>query len=209
MKRFRIFYSKTENLRYVGNLDMQRIWERYLRRSGLKVAYSQGFHPQAKIQQACPLPLGFLSTDEQVDIYLNEDALNSDEVKQIITDTFQPGILINSVEEVELYGETITKLVTSSEYQIDLLEEFSIESLKTSSAELLGMSEILRKRRDKPYDLRPLIKSLAIDSPTVISMELVTLPSATGRPDEVIDALGISPEVARITRTKLNFIQSE
>jgi radical SAM-linked protein len=72
-QRFRITYARTEALRYIGNLDMQKVWERYVRRLKVPIAYSQGFHPQAKIQQACPLPLGFLSTCEITDIWVDDD----------------------------------------------------------------------------------------------------------------------------------------
>ena len=37
MERFRITFARTEPLRYTGNLDMQKVWERYLRRSGIPV----------------------------------------------------------------------------------------------------------------------------------------------------------------------------
>lgn len=50
MKRIRIHYAKTEGLRYTSNLDMQKVWERALRRAGLPLYYSQGFHPQPRIQ---------------------------------------------------------------------------------------------------------------------------------------------------------------
>jgi len=36
MKRIRIHYAKTEGLRYTSNLDMQKVWERALRRAGLR-----------------------------------------------------------------------------------------------------------------------------------------------------------------------------
>ena len=58
MERLRITYSKTAALRYTSNLDMHKIWERALRRARLPLAYSQGFHPQPRLTQACPLPLG-------------------------------------------------------------------------------------------------------------------------------------------------------
>jgi len=205
VKRYRVYYSKTEELRYVGNLDMQRIWERYLRRSGFKVAYSQGFHPQAKIQQACPLPLGFLSEDEQVDIYLNDDNYSESDVQHILIDTFQPGIQINQVFEVDLYSETITKLVTSSEYLVQLRDAPNELHLQASIEKLTNAESIIRTRRNKVYDLRPLIRTINFAVPDAITMDMVTLPSATGRPDEVIDALGIPIENALITRTKLNF----
>ncbi|MDP3186130.1 MAG: TIGR03936 family radical SAM-associated protein, partial [Anaerolineales bacterium] len=63
----RITFSKTGALRYTGHLDLQRIWERTARRAGLPLVYSQGFHPQPKIQIAAALPLGFSGRAELVD----------------------------------------------------------------------------------------------------------------------------------------------
>ena len=68
MLRVRITYTKSGGLRYTGNLDMHKIWERTMRRARLPLAYSQGFHPQPRINQASPLPLGMVSQVEMVDV---------------------------------------------------------------------------------------------------------------------------------------------
>ena len=44
--RIRITYSKTGMLRFIGHLDLQKLWERALRRADLPVRYSQGFNPK-------------------------------------------------------------------------------------------------------------------------------------------------------------------
>jgi len=71
--RLRITFSKTGPLIYIGNLDLHTLWERAARRADLALAYSQGFHPQPKIQFAAPLPLGFSSVCELLDMRLNQD----------------------------------------------------------------------------------------------------------------------------------------
>src|SRR5262249_3411975 len=40
--RFRLRFLKSEALRFVSHLELARVWERALRRSGLPVAVSQG-----------------------------------------------------------------------------------------------------------------------------------------------------------------------
>lgn len=75
--RLRITFSKSGGLRYTGHLDMQTTWERTIRRAGLPLAYTQGFHPGPKIQIASALPLGFIGRAEIVDIWLREDADSS------------------------------------------------------------------------------------------------------------------------------------
>ncbi|MBA4384294.1 MAG: hypothetical protein C0410_06130, partial [Anaerolinea sp.] len=54
MQRIRIHYFKGEDLQYIGNLDLHKVWERTFRRAQIKLAYSQGFHPQPRMHQACP-----------------------------------------------------------------------------------------------------------------------------------------------------------
>ena len=49
LTRVRITYGKTGALRYVGNLDMNTIWLRTLRRANLPLAYSKGFSSSAAL----------------------------------------------------------------------------------------------------------------------------------------------------------------
>src|SRR5512136_2650651 len=72
--RLRITFSKTGALRYTGHLDLQTVWERTIRRAGLPLAYTHGFHPGPKIQIASALPLGFIGRLEIVDIWLQESS---------------------------------------------------------------------------------------------------------------------------------------
>jgi hypothetical protein len=61
-----------------------------------------------------------------------------------------------------------------------------------------------RERRGKVYDLRPLVIDLTLDETEDgalrIHMHLYLMPGKTGRPDELIDALGLDPLAARIHR---------
>ena len=54
--RLRATFSKTMAMRYTGHLDVQRAWERALRRASLPLAYSQGFKPHPKLNLTAPLP---------------------------------------------------------------------------------------------------------------------------------------------------------
>jgi hypothetical protein len=64
---------------------------------------------------------------------------------------------------------------------------------------------ILRERRGKPYDLRPLIEEVSLVPEGKIFMKLAAREGATGRPEEVLDVLGIAFEETRIERTRLIF----
>lgn len=71
--RLRLTFAKTDAMRFTGNLDLHRTWERTIRRAGLPLAYSQGFHPQPRLNLASALPLGFTSQFEMVDVWLENE----------------------------------------------------------------------------------------------------------------------------------------
>ncbi len=120
MQRIRIYYSKTQALRYTGSLDVHKIWERTLRRARLPLAYSQGFHPQPKINQACPLPLGMLSRAEIVDIWL-EPELPMQQIVEQLSKSIPPGIEIDHLEAVDLHEPALQTRLAASRYQVTLL----------------------------------------------------------------------------------------
>jgi radical SAM-linked protein len=206
MERIRVTYAKTEPLRYVGNLDMQKVWERSLRRAHLPVAYSQGYHPQPRLNQACPLPLGMTSRHEMVDFWLTEE-LPADQVRQMLFKGVPPGIELADVGIVDLSLPSLQTQVKSSEYMVELLDPISPQELQDRISNLLGTASIIRTRRDKAYDLRPLVEELEMSESDEGSLRLRMLlaarEGATGRAEEVLAALDLYPSAARVERVKL------
>lgn len=205
-QRIRITYAKGVELQYTGNLDMHKVWERTFRRAHLPLAYSQGFHPQPKIQQAAPLPLGFTSSAEKLDVWLDTEETITSITKKLVS-TVQPGISIQQVAAIELNGEALPNLITAVEYRVTFDGPIDGEPLQKKITELLASEKIERTRRGKRYDLRPLIQSLTLSSaePAMLTVQLASLPGATGRPEEVLEELGLDPFAVDIERTKLLF----
>jgi radical SAM-linked protein len=207
--RLRITFSKSGPLRYSGHLDLHTIWERTVRRAGLPLAYTQGFHPGPKLQLASALPLGIIGRAEIVDIWLNDNDQPLDgRLKEVLQSAAPPGLTIASIEEVDDRSPALQTLVVTAEYEITLLDPVDVQGLETNISGLLEAASLPRERRGKPYDLRPLIESLSLlpddgDGHPRLHMRLVARQGATGRPEEVLDALGIADGVTRIERTCL------
>lgn len=202
--RYRIDYAKNNNMRYTSNLDIHKMWERTFRRAKLPLLYSQGFHPQPKIQQASPLPLGFLSRNEIVDFILTEN-LDINHLQELLSSSLPSGIEINGITQIELKTPALQTLSEASEYLIYFLDEFNLEKVKEDIADLLSKSSIQRIRRGKTYDLRPLVLELELvrENKPFIKMLLKSRESATGRPEEVLHELNIPVELTRIIRNKI------
>ena len=54
----RISFEKKNEASYISLLDLQRVMQRVLKRSGLPVWHTLGFNPHIYMTFACPLSLG-------------------------------------------------------------------------------------------------------------------------------------------------------
>ena len=66
-------FEKSERIRHIGHLDIQRSVQRGLRRSNLPVAYSNGFNPHILITFASALSTGACGLREIMDVTMAED----------------------------------------------------------------------------------------------------------------------------------------
>lgn len=202
--RYRINYSKNEGMRYTSNLDIHKMWERTFRRAKLPLAYSQGFHPQPKIQQASPLPLGFLSDSEIVDFFLTQE-MDLGSLQTALTKSLPAGISVNSILSVQTAEPALQTQTIAAEYDVYFLEEFDEKIIRQSIQALIKEASVMRIRRGKSYDLRPLLLDIEIivDEPIYLRMLLKSKDGATGRPEEVLDELKIPVQYTRIIRKKI------
>ncbi len=206
--RVRITFTKQGALRYIGHLDLHRLWERAMRRADLPLAYSQGFHPQPKISLAAALPLGFSSRGEVLDARLKEEVQPA-EISARLKDSLPPDIQIIEVKAVEENLPALQTQTLSASYDVHLTEPVPGSGLKRKVEEMMNAESLIRERRGKTYDLRPLIEMVSViaqaDGTAWLKMTLAAREGATGRPEEVLSALGIEPETARVERTRLIF----
>lgn len=206
--RARITFTKQGALRYTGHLDLHRLWERAMRRADLPLSYSQGFHPQPKISIAAALPLGFSSLGEVLDVRFNEE-LATEEIIARLAGSLPKDIQITQVESVDERAPALQTQVLSAEYQVHLTEPVTGSLLKRAIEEIKSATTLPRERRGKFYDLRPLIELLDMETDAngkhSIFMTLTAREGATGRPEEVLNTLGIEPEYTRVERTRLIF----
>lgn len=203
--RLRVTFSKQGALRYTGHLDLHKIWERAARRADLPLAYSQGYHPHPQIQLAAALPLGFSSRCELVDLKLNE-TLPLDGLVERIQAAVPDGLHILQAEEIDERAPALQTQVLSAEFEVELLEGIDLGELTRRLDSVIAADSLPRERRGKPYDLRPLIEMLELHpNPSRLFMRLAAREGATGRPEEVLDALGIPLENTRVERSQLIF----
>ena len=67
MGRYLLKFSKEDNLKYISHLDLLRVFQRAFKRAKIRLRYSQGYNPHAKIGFGHPLSLGYESTGEYME----------------------------------------------------------------------------------------------------------------------------------------------
>jgi radical SAM-linked protein len=205
--RNRIIFGKQGGLRFTSTLDLQKIWERTFRRAKIDMAYTQGFHPHPKIQVALPLPMGFTSQVEIVDVWIYPE-LPIQEIEAKLSEKLPVGMEILSIHEVQNNKDSLINKIISASYKVEFeLSQSKKEDLLLQIDQFLVKKSIPRIRRKKKYDLRPLVNSLGVEhvdsTEFYILMNLSAKPGKTGRPDEVVDELGLDITDCLITRTSI------
>ena len=103
----RISFEKKNEASYISLLDMQRVMQRVLKRSGLPVWHTLGFNPHIYMTFACPLSLGQESECECVDVKTEAEAPDFAHWKQALNEIMPAGIVVTNVAPVQMKADLI------------------------------------------------------------------------------------------------------
>lgn len=209
--RHRITFATRRTLAHVSVLNLGTIWERTLRRAHVPVKYSQGYNPRPKLQFARPLPTGCGGEVEWIDVYLNE-AWTSRRIEAALRGKTPQDLQVKGVAPVPDDEPALQQQVIATTYRT-LLRDVNPTVVRERVEELLAAETLMRpkrgRRRNKMYDLRPLVKNIDVEATppagwhVALRMDLTALPGATGRPDEVLKALELADAPRRCTRLRI------
>lgn len=209
--RIRVQFSKDGDLRFTGHLDLQRLFERALRRSGLPLRYSQGFNPKARLSIASALPLGFSSEAEFLDFWLDTE-IDLQEVQQRLSAALPRDITIRHIEAVPNQAPSLQSSLLASEYHVSFLPEIDTQEVAAKLSALLARESIPFTRRAKTVDLKDLLLAANWQRTAEgleLSLRMKSTPEANGRPDELLSLLGLTAGSYQVRRTALIFNADE
>lgn len=116
----RVKFAKYGALKFIGHLDILRCFQKALRRSGLPVAYSKGYHPHQMTSFASPLSVGLTSDGEYMDLVLTEP-VPTEEVETRLNAVLREGLWVHRVTALAPAVENVKKVtamgaVTAADY---------------------------------------------------------------------------------------------
>ncbi len=215
-QRLRITFRKGPEVRWIGHLDVARFWERAIRRADLPLLYTHGYHPQPRIQFASALPVGFTGREEIMDIWISPP-LPPEDVQKRLQAQCPPGFEVLHVQEVPLRAPSLQSRVREAEYEVALEKTFLPSDWQAQLQEFWNATEVWREKRRKKkivrYNLRPLILELKITGESeewvYLYVRVRSEEGATGRPDEILAALGWEDVPRRIERLRIIMAETE
>jgi radical SAM-linked protein len=215
-QRVRVTFAKAGPLRWVAHLDLMRTWERTIRRAELPLSYTQGFSPHPRIALAAPLPVGVSGAQELIDLWLEEE-LSTSEVAKRLTGAVAPGLTVLAVEQVVEQLPSMQSCLLAARYEVGFeADAIDLDGVATSMEELLAREtldwEEQRGEKVRRYDIRATILALEVGAveggDAMISMHLSLEEGRTGRPAQVLKALGVVAQPLEIVRSELELSEA-
>ncbi|NLP07856.1 MAG: TIGR03960 family B12-binding radical SAM protein [Clostridiaceae bacterium] len=168
----RIRFERGEAVKFLSHLDLMKVFERAVRRSGLPVSYSKGFNPHPRMVLGLPLAVGMTSECEHADFQTGAE-IEPQEFMRKLNDSLPDGIRVTAAA-VNDSGKNIMAMVCRADY---ILEVFTDEVLTYDDASrgletMLKRGSIMveketrgkrRKTTAKEVDIRPMILAAEIE----------------------------------------------
>ncbi|AFM01987.1 MULTISPECIES: TIGR03936 family radical SAM-associated protein [Desulfitobacterium] len=195
--RVRIAYTKIEEAKYIAHLDLARVFERALRRAGVRLAYSEGFNPHPKIAFGSALAVGVEGEQEYVDIELAQE-IDLKELLGRLQEQLPSGIRLIEGRYVTQAAKALMAVLNSASYQVivSLGLPVSEERLQESIGAWLARQQVPYIRYSKKgrveKDIRPWVKVLTgkiQGDEAIFDIEVEVGNQGSVRPEEVLGSL--------------------
>lgn len=203
-------FEKGERIRHIGHLDIQRSVQRGLRRSGLPVAYSNGFNPHILVTFASALSTGACGRREIMDVTMAEPVRESDFMERM-NRAMPPEMQLSEARAVDQKHPALPACLRAARYDLLIRDEEQASRLVAAIPDMLARDTIPAMRKTKTAlrecDIKPLIYELK-GSGQHLDATLVLTEREACKPGMLMEALareaGLDGEIRMlITRTAL------
>lgn len=186
----RLRWGKDERTRFMSHLDNMRLLERLLRQTQIPVAYNNAKRPTMKLSHCHPLPLGFTSEYELIEITLNTNWMSHmiDSLKNALPD----GILLYDIRISFGQTQSLSAVINRATYTLSLSDIVSAEHFNERIGTIKKANELVIQREGKsgvtPVDIRSALFDVFIQDNT-LTMTLGLGEKGYARPTEIFSLL--------------------
>ena len=162
MKRLFLAITKGEEIRFLGHLDYLRTMERVVVRSGIPIAFSEGFNPHMKISLDSALAVGVTADPLYMEIKLEKD-MPIEEVKERMQREMPKGMTIYHIEEAAQEWPKFVAFFNEDAYEMEgpVTEGADAEAAKEAIARFNALPSFIYQRvtpkKVREMDVKPMI----------------------------------------------------
>ncbi len=228
--RIRVRYAKLGRLVALSHLETMHAILRAIRRAGLRVAYSQGFHPKPRVSFGPALPVGVESRSEHLDLDLVGPA-EAAEVASRLGPELPAGLRILQAEAIPPGAPSISEAMRAAHYRAEFpADAWTDEALTRRVAAFhaaeravvtrapppkgrrQGHQQKVATSRTREIDLKEIVTHLAADGRLGVAFSLRTDPSGSAKPAEALAAIfgdGVTPPGVKVLKEGVSFARTE
>jgi radical SAM-linked protein len=214
-------YAKLGRLVALSHLETMHGLLRAIRRAGLPVAYSQGYHPKPRVSFGPALPVGLESVCEHLDLELLGSADAADVAARLARE-LPEDFRVMEVDAVDPGDPSVSEALRAVHYRVRFPEEgWGEEALARCVAAFHQTERSVVTRRAHPkhrpgkrqqkiaeragreIDLKDIVTHLAVEGPDTVAFSLRADPSGSAKPAEVLAAIfgdGTSPRGVKVLK---------
>jgi len=209
--RYEVFYEKSGLARFLSHRDLTNHLQRSLRRAGVEVAHSSGFHPKMLVSYAPALPLGMPAKEECFE-FRSFYRFDGKALLGRLNRSTRSGIRFLSVRMVGDSEASLTERIYGLVYSLDLSDEVFCAALEARKA-ALGMSHVdnldfVRQEMARFLEGQaefPIASRVSVEE-NKLYLEYPALFRRGLRPQDVVSAVfGLENASPRLTRERLLF----
>lgn len=194
MREVRLRFSKTDRLKYISHLDINRAMARALKRAEIPLWYTEGFNPHPYMSFSLPLSLGVESLCESVDLRIVGDITNVD-IKSRLNSVLPEGLKI--VDVYDDFRDNSEIVYSDYVYKFEFKDnETAYEKIKSvlESDEILALKKGKqgRKRVMKETNIKSFIDKFSISirgDVIILNIRLLAGPEKNLNPSLLFDTI--------------------
>lgn len=162
VNNIRIRFSRGEAVKFISHLDLMKVFERAIRRTGLPIAYSKGFNPHPHMVFGLPLSVGMTSDCEYADFELVNET-EPEMFMQRLNAALPEGIRVTAAA-LNDSKKNIMASISGAEYilQVFAKEDLSAEKMADGLENMLKCESIKVDKESVSKDGRKVLKETEI-----------------------------------------------
>ena len=157
----RLKFKKVGNLQYISHLDLQRTFNRVIKRAGIPVWYTKGFNPHMKLVFSSPLSIGSESICEYLDLSMQGDISCSEIMERLNRELTDELCIVDAYVAERKFIDIAWADYTCEIFCYGASDKLASDAQKLFSTSPLNMIKST-KSGEKEIDIVSLIKKITV-----------------------------------------------